>query len=92
MRVLGGTRTVRLAVAEPEPGRVLLESEIDGTAATTFTVDSEGGGAASRVTIDTTFAFKGGVGGAVEAFLTAWMLSKIYRRQLELLAQRVAAG
>lgn len=88
MRVLGATRVVSLVVAEPEPGRVLLESEIDGAAATTFTVDPEGGGAASRVTIDTTFAVKGGMAGTVEGLVTARMLSKIYRQELALLAQR----
>src|SRR5438093_9464173 len=37
--VMGTTREVNHVVSEPEPGRVLTESDLDGANATTFTVD-----------------------------------------------------
>src|SRR5579885_1306861 len=46
MRMLGTTREMRATVTEPEPGRVLVESDAAGDVVTTFTVDPVGGGTA----------------------------------------------
>jgi hypothetical protein len=92
MRVLGATRTFRQVVTEPEPGRVLVETDVDGANVTTFTVDPHDDGESSRVTIETEFAPRRGVLGFVEGVLTARMLAEIYRDELALLAKRVAVG
>jgi hypothetical protein len=39
VRVMGKTQAFRAAVTEPEPGRVLVESDLDGGPQTTFTVE-----------------------------------------------------
>src|SRR5262249_3682655 len=40
MRILGKTQTFRAAISEPEPGRVLMETDLETNhAVTTFTVD-----------------------------------------------------
>jgi hypothetical protein len=91
MRVLGSTRTFRQVVTEPEPGRVIVEADVDGANVTTFTVDPAGGGASSRVTIATDYAVRPGVRGLVERLLAARMLARIYRAELALLAKRAAA-
>src|SRR5829696_5459319 len=52
MRMLGTTREMRAAVTEPEPGRVLVESDAAGAVVTTFTVDPLSD-RRSRVTIAT---------------------------------------
>ncbi len=49
----GRTREYQMKVAEPEPGRVLTESDTNSTAVTTFTVSPQGG--ASRVQVSTTW-------------------------------------
>jgi hypothetical protein len=49
MRLLGRTRTFRAAVTEPEPGRVLVETDLGRGAVTTFTVDPCGEGQGARV-------------------------------------------
>ena len=50
-----------MKVAEPEPGRVLTESDMDSSAVTTFTVSPRGG--ASLVRISTAWDGAGGIGG-----------------------------
>src|SRR5215467_4030792 len=57
----GRTREYRMKVAEPEPGRVLTESDMDSSAVTTFTVAARGG--SSLVRISTTWDGAGGIGG-----------------------------
>ena len=47
----GRTREYQMKVAEPEPGRVLTESDTNSSAVTTFTVSPQGG--ASLVQIST---------------------------------------
>jgi hypothetical protein len=52
MSVFGRKLTFRAAVSEPEPGRVLVETDLDANGAvTTFTVDQGPAPADSRVTI-----------------------------------------
>lgn len=57
----GRTREYRMMVAEPEPGRVLTESDMNSSLVTTFTVTPQD--AASRVQISTTWESAGGIGG-----------------------------
>src|ERR1700733_7705391 len=57
----GRSRPYRMQVAEPEPGRVLTESDSSSTMVTTTTVTPQGGGA--HVRIATTWDGAGGIGG-----------------------------
>ena len=57
----GRTREYRMKVAEPEPGRVLTESDMGSSAVTTFTVSAQGG--ASLVRISTAWDGAGGISG-----------------------------
>src|SRR3954469_3941187 len=59
MKMLGTTREMRAAITEPEPGRVLVESDPAGAVVSTFTVDHAEGGKA-RVTISTDMKVLGG--------------------------------
>ena len=43
-KVMGQERTSRMTVAEPDPGRVLLETDPEAGVTTTFTVDPLEGG------------------------------------------------
>jgi hypothetical protein len=90
MRVLGTTRVFEQVITEPEPGRVLVESNQDGSGVTTFTVEPADGGEASVVTIATDMVARPGVPGALERLLTSMLLPRIYRKELARLADYVA--
>lgn len=82
----GRTRDYRSAVAEPEPGRVLTESDTTSSAVTTFTVTpGEPGRPGCQVRISTTWDGAGGVGGFFERLFAPRVLRRIYVDELELL-------
>lgn len=77
----GRTREYRMQVAEPEPGRVLTESDTNSSLVTTFTVNPQRD--ASRVQISTTWQGAGGVGGLFERLFAPRVLRGIYEDELE---------
>ncbi len=81
----GRTRSYRMAVSEPEPGRVLRETDANSSLATTFTVIPAG--AQSRVRIETSWDGAGGVGGFFEKLFAPMALRKIYEDELNRLEQ-----
>ena len=85
IRLLGRLQLYRATVTEPEPGRVLVETNENGYA-TSFTVDPRSGGAAARVTIATKLSGRGGIVGALERRFVTWLLLPVYSRELESLA------
>jgi hypothetical protein len=89
MHTLGTTRTYLAEITEPEPGRVLVETNLGSGEATTFTVDPADGGRAS-VTIVTEWAARG-CSGLVQRLLAPPLLRRIYAEEFRNLA-RVAAG
>ena len=92
MSVLGRKQTFRAAITEPEPGRVLVETDLDTNGAiTTFTVNPGTAPADSHVTISTELPVRGGVMGLVERKVSTLLLRTIYSKELENLA-RVATG
>jgi Polyketide cyclase / dehydrase and lipid transport len=77
----GRTREYRMQIAEPEPGRVLTESDMNSTAVTTFTVDPQG--STSLVTISTAWDGAGGIGGVFERMFAPRVLRGIYADELK---------
>jgi len=90
MRVAGTSRVFEQVVTEPEPGRILVESNTDGSGVTTFTVDESDGGRSAQVTIATDLAARPGFLGLLERLTISIMLPRIYRKELALLASHVA--
>lgn len=84
----GRTRSYRMQVAEPEPGRVLTESDTGSSLVTTFTVDPVGTG--SRVRIATSWAGGSGIGGFFERLFAPKALQGIYDDELNRLASYAA--
>jgi hypothetical protein len=76
----GRARDYRMLVEEPEPGRVLTESDTDSTLVTTFTVTPEGD--ASRVRIDTTWKGATGIGGLFERLFAPRVMRGLYADEL----------
>lgn len=77
----GRTREYRNVVAEPEPGRILTESDTGSSAVTTFTVSPQG--AASLVRISTAWDGAGGIGGVFERMFAPRVLRGIYADELK---------
>jgi hypothetical protein len=75
----GRTRHYRTKVAEPEPGRILTESDTS-RARSPFTVSPQG--AASLVRISTAWAGAGGIGGLLERLFAPRMMRAIYADEL----------
>jgi Polyketide cyclase / dehydrase and lipid transport len=76
----GRTREYRMQVAEPEPGRVLTESDMNSSAVTSFTVDAQG--EASLVRISTAWDGASGIGGVFERMFAPRVLTGIYVDEL----------
>lgn len=77
----GRSRQYRMEVSEPEPGRVLAESDTNSSLVTTFTVTPDDG--ASRVEIATTWEGAGGIGGFFERLFAPRVMRGIYADELE---------
>jgi hypothetical protein len=77
----GRTREYHMTVAEPEPGRVLTESDMNSSAVTTFTVFSRDG--ASMVRISTAWDGAGGIGGVFERMFAPRVLRSLYADELK---------
>jgi uncharacterized protein YndB with AHSA1/START domain len=81
----GRTRDYHMTVDEPEPGRVLRESDQDSSLITKFTVDPEAAGS-SRVQISTSWQGAGGIGGFFERTFAPRAMKAIYEDELQRLA------
>ena len=76
----GRVRTYVMDVSEPEPGRVLVETDRESSLVTTFTVTPDGSGC--RVRISTTWEGAGGVGGFFERTFAPKVLRRLYADEL----------
>lgn len=85
MNVLGRAQDFRAEVSEPEPGRVLVETDLNTGAPTTFTVDALDDGKSAKVTISTALHPRSGIKGKLQGFFTKRYLRPIYVEELELL-------
>ena len=77
----GRSREYRMEVAEPEPGRVMTESDTRSSLVTTWTVTPQG--TSSRVEISTRWQGAGGVGGFFERLFAPRVMRGIYTDELE---------
>ncbi len=81
----GRTRDYRMTVAEPEPGKVLTETDANSSLVTTYTVTPNGEDA-SVVKILTTWDGASGVGGFFERLFAPAAVRKIYADGLDRLS------
>ncbi len=79
------TRAHRMRVAEPEPGRVLTESDENSDLVTTFTVTPEG--ASSVVHIESRWPRSRGLRGLAEQVFTPPAIRRLHRDLLTLLGE-----
>lgn len=67
-------------MTEPEPGRVMVETDTISGAVTTFTVEPAGSGC--QVRIETVFTASGGLQGLMERWFAPQMLGRLYTDEL----------
>lgn len=76
----GQTRVYHLEVSEPEPGRVLVETDRESGTVTSFIVRPDG--ATSRVRIETTWPGGGGLAGLLERLLAPVFAGRLFTDEL----------
>lgn len=86
----GRSRQYRMQVSEPEPGRVLRETDSGSSLVTDFTVSPQGAG--SRVRISTTWQGSGGIGGFFERRFAPGALRRLYADELGRIAAYARQG
>lgn len=86
LRSMGVARVMRMDVTEPEPGRVLMETEHETETITTFTVEPLESGSRCRVTILTEWPPRG-PGAWLERLFMPKLLSRVYDEELRNLQQ-----
>ena len=82
VHAFGRKDTMRAAVSEPQPGRVLVERDLDRPTVTTFTVERGAHDDEAIVTFDTELQSRPGVLGAIERWLSSAFLQRVYREEL----------
>ncbi len=87
--IFGSVRVFNQIVSEPEPGRVLVEKERDGSVVTRFIVEPLEGGTHSRVTISTDIRPSPGIAGMVERVMVPLLNRYLYNKELRQLAEYV---
>lgn len=87
IKVLGVEQAAYQRVSEPEPGRVLVEQDIDSArnTITTFTVTPVEQEQKSHVEISTTMNTSPGFTGVMERIIVPIINPRIYRKELQLL-------
>ena len=83
MNVFGVSRDYRFVITEPEPGRVLMETDHDAGVVTTFTIDPLHNDADTRVTIATEAKTRSGPLGWIERLINPPITRSIFKKELE---------
>ena len=88
--VMGKSYPLHHRITEPEPGRVLQESDLDKPGEfTRFIFEPLNGGGQTRVTIATEFVPSPGLMGVMERLTKPGLARKMYRQELGNLAEYV---
>lgn len=86
MKVAGKLQTFKTVVTEPEPGRVLVETNDTGYI-TTFNVEPYDDGNKSNVSFTTEIANDSSLLKKIEFFFSKMILPAVYKKELQLLAE-----
>lgn len=83
MEVMGQKTVMHMHITEPQPRRVLVETDVNTGTVTTFTVNPIADTQQCQLTITTDFVRKAGIGGMIEQFLTPYLTRGIYEAELQ---------
>ena len=87
VRMLGRRQRLHMRVAEPRPGRVLTETNLDTGVVTEFTVAPQDGGSRTLAGMSSEWETKGGLGGLVDRLMTPRLMGRMFAKQLHQLDQ-----
>jgi hypothetical protein len=90
--IAGRTQTSRMQVTEPEPGRVLVETDATGNVETKFVVEAIDGGTRTRLTFDTEYTVPAGFLAPLFRWLSRRLMTGIYRREMANIEAYVREG
>jgi hypothetical protein len=91
IRALGAERTYQMEVAEPYPGRVLVEEDRAAGVRTMFTVIPLDGGRRSQLRIETHWTRRPGPLGLAESMMNPPIARGVFRRELRLIQAYVGS-
>ena len=86
MQLMGRIQSFHSTITEPDPGHILVETDMNTGAVTTFTVEPRLEGQETIVTITTTTNVPDGLVGKIQGWLTSQLLRPIYLKELDQLA------
>ncbi len=89
MKVFGRTFEYYHRITEPQPGRVLKETEVNTGQFSMFTLEPLDGGTRTRVTITTEQPASAGVMGFFERLTTPGIQRRMFEQELAILAEYV---
>jgi hypothetical protein len=92
VNVFGTTASNHMLVSEPEPGRVLAETDTETGLVTTFTLTPIDDGRQTEVRIATDWTVGPGLRGKLESLTTPPVMRHIYDAELRLLAERMQSA
>lgn len=85
--VWGAKTKYHSIVSEPEPGRVLVETELEQDLVTTFALEPLNGGTQTQLTITTDFASSPGLKGFIEKLTAPSLMRSIYKKEMQQLTE-----
>ena len=87
VRMLGRRQRLHMRVAEPAPGQVLTETNLDTGVVTEFTVAPRDGGSRTLAGMSSEWESQGGVRGLVDRLVTPRLMGRMFAKQLHQLDQ-----
>jgi len=91
-RMLGKRQRLHMRVAEPEPGRVLTETNLDTGVVTEFSVVPRDGGSRTLAGMSSEWETAGGLRGLVDRLMTPLLMGRIFAKQLGQLGRYMRSG
>ena len=92
VRTAGRRQRLHMRVAEPDPGRVLTETNLDTGVVTVFTVAPGDGEAGTRVRMSSEWETAGGLRGLADRLVTPLLMGRIFAKQLRQLDRYLRSG
>ena len=86
MKLMGRIQSFHSKITEPNAGSVLVETDLNTGAVTTFTVEPRSNGQEAFVAITTTTEVPNGIAGRIQGWLITRLLRPIYVKELDQLA------
>jgi hypothetical protein len=92
VRMLGRRQRLHMRVAEPEPGHLLTETNLDTGVVTEFTVAPRDGGSATLARMSSEWETQSGLRGLADRLVTPRLMGRAFAKQLRQLDQYVRSS